>query len=606
MRLQVKAKKERLRNLTTEMATPKRDPTLAVVAACVALLAALTALRLVLRFGHPDDRRSAWVPRGVAAVSFALAACTLLLFPLDVANARACEAQQARSRAEAPSSALLSSSSSVNSLSSSSSSCVEGVPAAALWRATYITNGVMTFLVIPLAYFYYLGDSELSVGARATSAALWGAATAAAAGGLAGLCYALWGFADVPVTVLASGAYRLSDALGAEGELFKLAKAAAAVVGTGGANKKPLDSCVHPSSSSLNGLELRGRLCDAVGGRLPSSTWSSRVTFPTYAMALLSTAGWALFLAFAGTGFVSLPADALRRFVGRPRSTIPRSEYAKRAAVLGSRASALRAAAQALRAAGRGRGGRGGGDISSSSSSSSGDKPSSLSKGAASAVRRIERELLLLEEDCDALEAVHPRGEDAPLAWAATVAGHWLLLLQGLAAALASAAWVAHLAVAVFPQPPLSPALNVVLEKLDGATPLLGSLAFAGLAFHLVAATVSGAAAVSLVFPLARPHALRVGATHASALLFNAGLVLLASCAAVQFVAQAFAVYSGPGTAVARVFGADLRELRGLKVIYQRDVFMYALLAFCGVSVVAHVALGAKKWTRKKRSNASE
>jgi LMBR1 domain-containing protein 1 len=571
----------------------KRDPTLAVAAAAVALLAALTALRLVLRYGHPDDRRSAWVPRGVAALGFALAACTLLLFPLDVANGRACAAQRAKAPAASPSLAL--------TAAALASSCVEGVPSAALWRAAYISDGVMTFLIIPLAYFYYLGDAELGAGARLATAALWG-------------------FADVPVTVLASGAYRLADALGAQAELARLAEQGSPL---------PLDSCVHPSSSppppppgtdpsprsstspspppsfssalsaaaasltSAAGVEFRGRLCDAVGGRLPSSTWSARVTFPTYFAALLSTAGWALFLVFAGVGLVMLPADAFRAFAGRPRSTIPRSEYAKRAAALGGRASALRAAALALRSAGRSRN-------AASVGGGSDGSPRPPSKGAASAGRRIERELLILEDDSDALESVHPRGEDAALAWAATVAGHWLLLARGALSAAVSAAWVAHLAVAVFPQPPLSPALNAALEKLDAATPLLGSLAFAGLAFHLVAATVSGAAAVSRVFPLTRPHALRVGATHASALLFNAGLVLLASAAAVQFCAQAFAVYAGSGTAVARAFGADLRELRGLRAIYARDVFMYALLACCGLSVVGHVALGAKKWKRKR------
>lgn len=594
--------------------TQKRDPTLAVAAAAVALLVALTALRLVLRFGHPDDRRSAWVPRGVAAAGFALAACTLLLFPLDVANGRACEAQRARNAL--PAAAAASSSSS----SSASSACVEGVPAAALWRAAYVSNGVMTFLVIPLAYFYYLGDSEIGAGARAASATLWASAAAAVAGGASGLCYALWGFADVPVTVLASGVYRLADALGAQAELVKAVKQGSPM---------PLDSCVHPASAppssssvldllsssssftsstspslsslplsilalnSTSGVQFRGRLCDAIGGRLPASTWSARVTFPTYAAALLSTAGWVLFLAFAGVGFVSLPADALRAFAGRPRATIPRSEYAKRAAVLGSRASAMRAAALALRSAARSRKNAASGD-------GGGGPKSSLSKGAASASRRIERELLILEDDSEALESVHPRGEDAALAWAATVAGHWALLGQGVLAAAASAAWVAHLAVAVFPQPPVSPALSLVLEKLDEATPLLGSLAFAGLAFHLVAATVSGAATISRVFPLARPHALRVGATHASALLFNAALVLLASAAAVQFCAQAFGAYAGAGTAVARVFSADLRELRGLRAVYARDAFMYALLACCGISIVGHVAMGAKKWKRKR------
>lgn len=43
-------------------------------------------------------------------------------------------------------------------------------------------------------------------------------------------------------------------------------------------------------------------------------------------------------MVFAGVGFVSLPMDLIREFVGRPRSTIPRSEYINRAMVLSARA----------------------------------------------------------------------------------------------------------------------------------------------------------------------------------------------------------------------------------------------------------------------------
>lgn len=43
-------------------------------------------------------------------------------------------------------------------------------------------------------------------------------------------------------------------------------------------------------------------------------------------------------MVFAGVGFVSLPMDLIRAFVGRPRSTIPRSEYVTRATALQARA----------------------------------------------------------------------------------------------------------------------------------------------------------------------------------------------------------------------------------------------------------------------------
>ncbi len=58
-------------------------------------------------------------------------------------------------------------------------------------------------------------------------------------------------------------------------------------------------------------------------------------------MALHATAvlpGWILFMVFAGVGFVSLPMSLIRAFVGRPRSTIPRSEYVTRAMALQARA----------------------------------------------------------------------------------------------------------------------------------------------------------------------------------------------------------------------------------------------------------------------------
>ena len=68
---------------------------LIVIAVVVGLLAAGAAVYAVAAFAHPDDSEAGggaapWVGRGVAVLAFALAAWTVLLFPLDVANAKAC------------------------------------------------------------------------------------------------------------------------------------------------------------------------------------------------------------------------------------------------------------------------------------------------------------------------------------------------------------------------------------------------------------------------------------------------------------------------------------------------------------------------------------
>jgi hypothetical protein len=47
-------------------------------------------------------------------------------------------------------------------------------------------------------------------------------------------------------------------------------------------------------------------------------------------------------MVFAGVGFVSLPMDLMHAFVGRPRSTIPRSEYVTRAMALQARAVTIK------------------------------------------------------------------------------------------------------------------------------------------------------------------------------------------------------------------------------------------------------------------------
>ena len=47
-------------------------------------------------------------------------------------------------------------------------------------------------------------------------------------------------------------------------------------------------------------------------------------------------------MVFAGVGLTALPLDCIKEFIGRPRSTITRSEYLKRAQGLGVRAKKIK------------------------------------------------------------------------------------------------------------------------------------------------------------------------------------------------------------------------------------------------------------------------
>ena len=48
-------------------------------------------------------------------------------------------------------------------------------------------------------------------------------------------------------------------------------------------------------------------------------------------------------MVFAGVGLIALPLDCIKAFIQRPKSTISRSEFVKRAQLLGQRAKQIKA-----------------------------------------------------------------------------------------------------------------------------------------------------------------------------------------------------------------------------------------------------------------------
>ena len=108
-----------------------------IVTVVAAVLIAAVTLYLMASFLHPEDRMQAWFPKIVVACSIFLAITTVLMFPLDVANTRACDPQ------------IL------------FSDCEYTLPMREMWYSVYIVNIVLVYLVTPFALFYYEADSEL-------------------------------------------------------------------------------------------------------------------------------------------------------------------------------------------------------------------------------------------------------------------------------------------------------------------------------------------------------------------------------------------------------------------------------------------------------------
>ena len=62
------------------------DVILIVSLVVVFLIMVVVGIYLIVHYQHPDDHNDAYIPKVVVLLGFVLAGCTVLLFPLDVAN----------------------------------------------------------------------------------------------------------------------------------------------------------------------------------------------------------------------------------------------------------------------------------------------------------------------------------------------------------------------------------------------------------------------------------------------------------------------------------------------------------------------------------------
>ncbi|XP_071722695.1 LIMR family protein At3g08930-like [Rutidosis leptorrhynchoides] len=424
--------------------------------------------------------------------------------------------------------------------------CNLTLPMKDLWLAIYIIDAVLVFFVIPFAMFYYEGDQDKTVWKRMKSALLWVITTAIVCGLVLGILYGLVGKVDFTVRHLSSSTVAFPNN-------FDFS------------NSQP---CIG------NGA----RECSAYTAS-PSSetTWTMHATFPEYVVALATIVGSVLFSIFGGVGIACLPLSLIFSFIRRPRAVITRSQYIKEATELGKKAREFKRAADALH-----------------QEQKNGSKGRKWRKN----MKAVEKELLLLEDDVNALEEMYPQGEKAEATWAMTILGYLAKLILGIFGLIVSIAWVVHIVIYLLIDPPLSPFLNEVFIKLDDAWGLLGTGAFAFFCLYLLLAVIAGEMMIGMRLVFITIHPMKWGATLMNSFLFNVGLILLSSISVIQFCSTAFAYYA-QATAAQEIFSHTLQSLRGIKYLYKYNVFQIAFIALAGLTFVYYAAFG---WRRKKPS----
>ncbi|XP_039145468.1 LIMR family protein Os06g0128200-like isoform X1 [Dioscorea cayenensis subsp. rotundata] len=429
--------------------------------------------------------------------------------------------------------------------------CSLTLPMKTLWLAVYITDAVLVFLVIPFTMFYYEADQDKSAGKRLKSSLMWVIVSAIICTLILGILYGLLGKADITVRHLSSSATNFPSMW---------------------TEFSSTQHCIGSSSHQIFSIKQ----CSAYTASASSlTTWTTRTSFPEYVVAVTTIVGSVLFSIFGGVGITCLPLGLIASFIKRPKAVITRSQYIKEATELSKKARELKKAADSLR-----------------QEEKSGSKGKSWRKN----VKAVEKELLLLENDVNALEEMYPQGEQAETAWILTVLGYMGKLILGTLGAIVSVAWIAHIVIYLLIDPPLSPFLNEVFIQLDDIWGLLGTTAFALFCFYLLLAVIAGEMMLGLQLVFITIHPIKWGGTLMNSFLFNVGLILLCSISVIQFCATAFAYYA-QATAAQEIFGHTLQSLRGIKYLYKYNVFQIAFIGFAFLTLLCYVLFG---WKRKK------
>jgi LMBR1 domain-containing protein 1 len=105
------------------------------------------------------------VPKIIIILGLTLAVWTVLLYPLDIANAKACASNF------------------------SPTACTYTLPTETMWYACFIAILAMSFAVIPFTLFYYEADSDFNLWQKIKSALAYTLVLAVVVGLLIGILY---------------------------------------------------------------------------------------------------------------------------------------------------------------------------------------------------------------------------------------------------------------------------------------------------------------------------------------------------------------------------------------------------------------------------------
>ncbi|EAL60617.1 LMBR1-like conserved region-containing protein [Dictyostelium discoideum AX4] len=271
---------------------------LIIVAVVIPALVALGSLYLIAYFQHPDDKNVAYFPKIIVILGITLAATSILMLPLDVAN------QGGKG----------------------------GFPMDILWIVIYIVVAVFAIVICPFAMFFYESEeADPAAGSQIAGAFKGTFAILFAFAALTIVLYVFFGVAEIPTIVILSRFQIINYPIATDSiNITTTLPEIASIVG-GGNDKIKLD----PGNP-----ELLGNGSEYVEYRLDKEFLQFRVSIALFIITMVAFFGWLLFIIFGGIGLVALPFDMITDFKNRPQR-IPYDKYLERKKKIGERATEL-------------------------------------------------------------------------------------------------------------------------------------------------------------------------------------------------------------------------------------------------------------------------
>lgn len=341
---------------------------------------------------------------------------------------------------------------------------------------------------------------------------------------------------------------------------------------------------------SVNNAIVKGVACGSADGcKITSSVLKYDVTFVIYMAALLSFAGWFLFAIYSSIGLVAVPLDFLHGYIHRRKYMSPQ-EVAGYKLKLKERTEIMMQAGEKLKEEWE--------NLQSDPSMGRFARANARRKHNI-AVNKFRVLVEALEDENQKLQLSNPQNFNNQKFVFLNHIWPYLSIVFFILSVIITILWLCQIIIYMLLDPPVSPFLNDYLTWFDTWFPLFGTLTVALFAFYLLFAVIKGINKFGTRFALMSVYPMKPHATLMNSFLFNAALVLLCAMPVSQFCTEAFAAYARLTDADV-IFGSQVRNLQFFRLFFQNNVFLYAMLVICFLSLVYFVMTPSAESERAK------